>query len=60
MNAPHLRLLPALKPAERWIAAVNRTIDPRELFASPLVRQRRATPSTATAWIAAVRREVAA
>lgn len=59
-TTPHLRLVPASQPVDRWIAAVNRTIDPIEQFASASSRRRRATPRTVIAWIAAVRREDAA
>ena len=56
----HLRLLTSPTPTERWINAVNRVTDPIEEFESAAARARRATPRSALAWIAAVRREAAA
>lgn len=56
----HLRLLPSPTPAERWVDAVNRVTDPIEQFDTAAARRRRATPRSALAWIAAVRREAAA
>jgi hypothetical protein len=56
----HLRLLPSQTPADRWMDAVNRVTNPIEQFATAADRRRRATPRSAIAWIAAVRREAAA
>ena len=59
-TTPHLRLLPAMSPADGWINAVNRMTDPIQQFASASARSRQTAPRSTVAWIAAVRREAAA
>jgi hypothetical protein len=58
MNAPHLRLLPAPSPTDRWIAAVRREATSGDLGFLTRPTAVRVTPPTSVAeWIATIRRE---